>query len=144
MYIYDTKVNQKQEMFTRRYAHALKGNVFDIASITKLVTATAIFILVSRGKLSLNDEIDEILKIKNFKGIKIRHLLSHVSGLRLSLGSLKEKSKEEMEKIILSAGPTTKPAEAIWYTDQGYYLLGKIGEGLVDKDLINESKMSLP
>ena len=45
-----------------------------------------------------------------------------------------------MEKIILSAGPTTKPAEAIWYTDQGYYLLGKIGEGLVDKDLINESK----
>ena len=43
-----------------------KGNVFDIASITKLVTATAIFILVSRGKLSLNDGVGEILKIKKF------------------------------------------------------------------------------
>ena len=33
-----------------------------------------------------------------------------------------------MEKIILSAGPETKPAKAIWYSDQNYYLLGKIIE----------------
>ena len=105
-----------------------KETLFDIASITKLVTATAILILVSRKKLSLDDKINGILKTKKFKEIKIRHVLSHVSGLRLSLSSLKEKSKEEMEKIILSAGPTTKPAEAIWYTDQGYYLLGKVIE----------------
>lgn len=109
--------------------------LFDVASLTKLVTATAIFILVSHGKLSLDDGIDEILKTKIFKEIKIRHLLSHVSGLRLSLGSLKEKSKKEMEKIILSAGPATKPAEVIWYADQNYYLLGKLIEIVSGKPL---------
>ncbi len=112
-----------------------KETIFDIASLTKIVTVSAIFILVSRENLSLNDEIDGLLKTKVFKGIKIRHLLSHVSGLRLSLGSLKEKSKEEMERIILSAGPATKPAEAIWYADQGYYLLGKIIEIISKKSL---------
>ena len=109
--------------------------LFDIASLTKLMTATAILIIVSRGKLSLDNEIDEILKTKIFKGIKIRHLLSHTSGLRLSLGSLKEKSKKEMEEIILSAGPATKPAEAIWYADQNYYLLGKVIEIVSRKTL---------
>ena len=48
----------------------IKETLFDIASITKLVTATAILILVSRKKLSLDNEIDEILKTKIFKGIK--------------------------------------------------------------------------
>ena len=112
-----------------------KKTLFDIASLTKIVTTTAILILISRGNLSLDDEIDGILKTEVFKGIKIRHLLSHVSGLRLSLGSMKEKSKEEMERIILGAGPATKPAEAIWYADQGYYLLGKIIEIISEKHL---------
>lgn len=109
--------------------------LFDIASLTKIVTATTILMLVSRENISLDDEVDEILKTKIFKRIKIRHILSHVSGLRLSLGSLKEKNKEEMEEIILSAEPSTKPAEAIWYTDQGYFLLGKVIEIVSKKPL---------
>ena len=55
--------------------------------------------------------------------------------MRLSLGSIKEKSKEEMEAVILNAGPATKPAETIWYTDQGYYLLGKVIEIVSGKPL---------
>ena len=82
--------------------------LFDIASLTKLVTATAILILVSRGKLSLDDEIDEILKTKIFKGIKIRHLLSHTSGPKIVSWLFKRKKQKEMEEIILSAGKGNK------------------------------------
>ena len=59
---------------------------FNVASITKLFTATAINQLVEEGKLSLDDNIYELLptfqmRDKRFKQITVRHLLTHSSGL---------------------------------------------------------------
>jgi len=60
--------------------------LFNIASITKLFTATAIMQLVEQGKLSLDDKVIDILpefkmKDKRFKEITVYHLLTHSSGL---------------------------------------------------------------
>lgn len=67
---------------------------FVMASITKLFTTSCIFILMERGKLSLDDEVSNILEediIQNlhvYKGqdysdrLTISHLLCHTSGLR--------------------------------------------------------------
>lgn len=57
---------------------------FDTASITKLFTAAGIVLLESRGQLSFEDDILSILDLQNTKiskEVKIKHLLTHTSGI---------------------------------------------------------------
>lgn len=54
---------------------------FCIASITKTFTATGIFQLYEKGKLSIDDPVNKYLPAFPYPEIKIRHLLSHTSGL---------------------------------------------------------------
>lgn len=54
---------------------------FCIASITKTFTATGIFQLYEKGKLNIDDPVNKYLPAFPYPGIKIRHLLSHTSGL---------------------------------------------------------------
>src|SRR5262245_17432388 len=60
--------------------------VFDIASLTKVVaTTTSVMILVEEGRIGLDDRIATFIPgfERYGKGnITIRHLLTHVSGLR--------------------------------------------------------------
>ena len=64
--------------------------MFRIMSMTKPITATAVMILVDEGKLSIDDPVEKYIpafaeaKLKNgepVQGLKIRHLLTHTSGL---------------------------------------------------------------
>jgi CubicO group peptidase (beta-lactamase class C family) len=56
---------------------------YRLASVTKQFTAAAILILAKQGKLSLDDPISKYLALPAYaKTIKIRHLLTHTSGLR--------------------------------------------------------------
>ncbi|GAB4378433.1 MAG: hypothetical protein Kow0075_08330 [Salibacteraceae bacterium] len=54
---------------------------FQLASLTKPLTASAIMLLVQQGELSLDSDVSHILTGLPYKGIKVRHLLSHRSGL---------------------------------------------------------------
>jgi CubicO group peptidase (beta-lactamase class C family) len=54
---------------------------FPIASISKLLTATAILQLVQAGKLHIDDPVTDYLPTFPYKEIKLKHLLSHTSGL---------------------------------------------------------------
>ena len=57
---------------------------FDTASITKTFTAVATMQLVEKGLLSLEDNIVELIDLKGTKipaDVKIKHLLSHTSGI---------------------------------------------------------------
>ena len=56
---------------------------FEIGSISKSFTATAIMLLVEDGKISLDDKLDKFIASAppQWSGITIRHLLSHTSGL---------------------------------------------------------------
>ena len=58
-------------------------NHFKIASLTKTFTATVLLQLVSEGKLSLNDSVEQRLPgvVPNGSKITIRQLLNHTSGL---------------------------------------------------------------
>jgi CubicO group peptidase (beta-lactamase class C family) len=58
-------------------------DVFTLASITKLFTATAIFELVQDGKVRLDDRVSAIVPglPEAWKDITILHCLSHTSGL---------------------------------------------------------------
>jgi CubicO group peptidase (beta-lactamase class C family) len=58
--------------------------LFLVASITKPVTVTAVMMLVERGELALDDRVAEIVPAfaKNGKqDVRIRHLMTHTSGL---------------------------------------------------------------
>ena len=57
------------------------GSRFDLASLTKLVTATATLRLVDAGALTLGEDVGSILGSDRHAGITVRHLLEHSSGL---------------------------------------------------------------
>ena len=58
-----------------------EDSVFDIGSVSKQFTAAAILLLRREGLLELEDEITRFFPELPFKGITIRHLLTHTSGL---------------------------------------------------------------
>jgi CubicO group peptidase (beta-lactamase class C family) len=55
--------------------------IYDLASLTKIVTATATLALCSRGWLSLDAAVTQFLPQSNAKEVTIRHLLTHTAGL---------------------------------------------------------------
>ena len=58
------------------------NSVFDIASMTKPITATAALMLVDDGRLRLEDRIGQFLPDipAAWSNVTIRHLLSHTGG----------------------------------------------------------------
>ena len=65
-----------------------KGTLFQVASVSKPVTACAVMQLVEKGELSLDGDVNEVLPfgVRNPKhpkvSITLRHLLTHTSGIR--------------------------------------------------------------
>jgi CubicO group peptidase (beta-lactamase class C family) len=62
-----------------------KNTIFDLASVTKLFTATAIMQLWDRGKLKLDDPVAKYLPefgVNGKENVTIRELLAHTSGFR--------------------------------------------------------------
>lgn len=130
-----------QIFFTKAYGNKLVtpektpteiDTIYDIASLTKLFTATGIMILVERGKILLNDTVTTYYPRfgKNGKReITIAQLLTHTSGLPAwqalyKTVDNKEAALEELFNLKLDA----KPGEAYIYSDLGYMMLGFIIE----------------
>ena len=63
---------------------ATPATIYEAGSVSKQFTATAIILLAQQGKLSLDDDIRKYLpEIPDYgAAIRIRHLLTHTSGLR--------------------------------------------------------------
>jgi CubicO group peptidase (beta-lactamase class C family) len=73
--------------------------IFDLASLTKVVaTTTSAMILIEEGRIRLNDRVSSYIPgfERYGKGaITIRHLMTHVSGLRPDLDMTEEFSDSE-------------------------------------------------
>ena len=59
-----------------------KETPMHIASVSKVLTATAVMLLVERKKIDLDQKVNTILDNFPYPKITVRHLLSHRSGLR--------------------------------------------------------------
>ncbi|TAE46737.1 MAG: class A beta-lactamase-related serine hydrolase [Bacteroidetes bacterium] len=57
------------------------NSVFQLASVTKIFTATAILLLWEDGRLHPDDDVSRYLPDFPYPGLTIRHLLNHRSGL---------------------------------------------------------------
>ncbi len=131
---------------------------FRVASVTKTFVATAILRLWEEGKLSLDDPISkyisethtEILKRGGYDPdkIKIRHLLSHTSGLfdyavgsRSYVDAVKQDPKhrwtrtEQLQGAMDWGKPYGAPGSQYHYSDTGYILLGETLEQVYGKPL---------
>jgi D-alanyl-D-alanine carboxypeptidase len=115
--------------------------VFELASVTKQFTATAIMLLVEEGKIGLDDPISQYLSNTAgvWKGITVRHLLTHTGGLAslemgfraLSKGGLRtDYTTAEMFEAAMKDPISFEPGERWQYSDVGYFLLGMILEKL--------------
>lgn len=111
-------------------------SVFEIASVTKPFTATAVMMLAEDGKLKLEDSISKYIEStpSAWKDITVRELLSHTSGLpgvawveRDGSPLLRITTKEMFDEIARSPVDHA-PGEAAAYSDAGFFLLGMIIE----------------
>jgi CubicO group peptidase (beta-lactamase class C family) len=117
---------------------------FRLASVSKQFTAMAAMILKEQGKLSYDDDIQKYLPELPYKGVTIRHLLTHTSGLPDYTSLLEvhwdvEHKGTMMRKIatntdvlgyLIKYKPSVKftPGEKHSYCNTGYNLLAIIVE----------------
>ena len=105
--------------------------IFDLASLTKVVaTTTSVMILIEEGKIGLSDRVATFIPgfERYGKGnITIRHLLTHVSGLRpdVDLAELWTGSDTAIT-LAIEEIPTSAPGTRFVYSDINFFLLGDI------------------
>ena len=131
-------------LFEKYYSYKDKVNnhtPFDIASITKTFTATAILKLMEDGKLSMDDLVQKHLPKFPYSDITIRMLLSHRSGLEDYLNFIDgvgwDRNRNVYNKDLLdiiadnkSKVRIRKPGEVYDYSNTNYALLGLIIEAV--------------
>ncbi|MEN6385079.1 MAG: serine hydrolase domain-containing protein [Phycisphaerales bacterium] len=128
------------------YSQAMtKDTLFDIASLSKPVsTAVSILILFDKGKLNLDESVSKYIDrfgCNGKQGIKIKHLLSHTSGLPAYMDSEELRKNfgtpcpDKVIDKICSLNLSYLPGEKMEYSCLGYIILGKIVEIVSGKRL---------
>jgi CubicO group peptidase (beta-lactamase class C family) len=112
--------------------------VFALASVTKQFTATAIMRLVEQGRLKQDDPIIKYLprSPRKWRGITIRHLLTHTAGMTgylddcffSALGEKTDITTAEGFRAVAKDPISFTPGKRHQYSDSGYFLLGMIIE----------------
>ena len=117
-----------------------EDSIFEMASVTKMFTATAVMLLVREGKLGLDDEYTKYFPEYPYAGVTLRHLLTHTSGMpdfnvaELVRTTLDEENRIpencEIIRLIREAGEDAAcaPGEAFEYSDVNYMLLANAVE----------------
>ncbi len=114
--------------------------MFDLASLTKVVaTTTSAMVLIEDGRLRLSDRVATYIpgfERYGKRGITIRHLMTHLSGLRPDLDMSEEFSNYDtaIERATEEV-PTAPPGERFVYSDINYFVLADVikritGQGL--------------
>ena len=122
-----------------------EDTIFEMASITKMFTATAVMLLVREGKLRLDDEYVQYFPDYPYPGVTVRHLLTHTSGMPEDFDTedwvapiLENEHRippcGEILRFIRESGEALDcaPGERFEYTDVGYCLLANLVEKLAE------------
>lgn len=106
---------------------------FDLASLTKpLATAASVMALVEQGAIELNAQASRYLselKTDDKRGITVRELLLHTSGLpRVNALSQFDQGKAQALRLIAQEPLVSAPGTRFNYSDLGFILLGSLVE----------------
>jgi uncharacterized protein YbbC (DUF1343 family)/CubicO group peptidase (beta-lactamase class C family) len=114
--------------------------MFDVASLTKVVaTTTSVMMLIEQGRLRLVDRVSTFIPGFERYGkadITIRHLLTHVSGLRpdVDLGD-DWVGTDAAIQLAIEEVPTAPAGTRFVYSDINFFLLGEIVHRITGKPL---------
>lgn len=124
--------------FGQKYLPDVKADEntrYQIASVTKMVTAMLAFRLIERGRLGLDDTLADFYPdMPSAREITIRHLLSHSSGLgnfAIKDGAVWIVDALEPSAILAEIkrqGVAFAPGERVAYSNSAYFLLRTILE----------------
>lgn len=141
------KVQYKKAVGYREFEKKIplkETDIFELASVSKQFTAMVIMMLKEKGLLQYDDLVEKYLDIP-YKGISIRYLLAHTSGLpdyQDIMDAHWDKSKVAGNKDILEylnkyAPPKLfEPGAKYTYSNTGYVLLASIAEKASGRDFI--------
>jgi len=117
---------------------------FQLASVSKPMTATAVLMLMEQGKLKLSQTVDEFYPEFPYKGITVQMLLSHRSGLNayayFTDDIWKQKYKAMTNKDVIKLYAEHKPApyfpanRQFHYNNTNFMLLAAIVEKVTGQD----------
>jgi uncharacterized protein YbbC (DUF1343 family)/CubicO group peptidase (beta-lactamase class C family) len=105
--------------------------IFDAASLTKVVaTTTSVMILLEQGRLGLDEAVTTYIPEFGRYGkdrITIRHLLTHLSGLRADFDlALEFQGADTAIRLAADEVPVAAPGQRFIYSDINFVLLGEI------------------
>jgi CubicO group peptidase (beta-lactamase class C family) len=121
------------------------NSAFQLASISKTFTATAVLLLAQDKKLRLQDSIQQFIPSFPYHGITIQDLLSHRSGLPNYLYCFENKRKQNgppptndtILKWFIEADslpkPYSQPDKGFSYNNSNFILLASIIEKVSNK-----------
>ena len=122
------------------------SSVFQLASVSKQFTATAIMMLYERGQLRLDDKVTKYFPDFPYKYVTIEQLLNHTSGLP-SYFYLAEKKwngvslpeNEDIMDLFEQHKPYRyfRPGRSFKYSNSGYIVLASIIEKVTGGTLNN-------
>ena len=118
------------------------NSVFELASVTKIFTSTAVMMLVEDGKLKLNQDVKEFFPDFPYDGITVKQLLTHRSGMMNyvyfvdDLWKAQKKDErpgitnQDVMKLIAEhkPAPYMKPDRKFHYNNSNFMVLGAIIE----------------
>jgi D-alanyl-D-alanine carboxypeptidase len=119
---------------------------FAIASITKTFTAAVALQLVEEGRLSLGQEVRQLLPdVQAPAGVKVGQLLRHTSGIADLLNPLRDRLNAATDRlwhpdeVVAAVGqPWFAPGAAWAYSNTNYVLLGMIVEKVTGQSFAHE------
>jgi CubicO group peptidase (beta-lactamase class C family) len=99
---------------------------YDIASITKVFTATVALQLVEAGHVALDMPVARALPAMCDERILVRHLLNHTSGLMLRLSTLRSLAPPALLAQVCAARAADVPGTVVAYANVNSLLLGEV------------------
>lgn len=109
--------------------------IYDIASLTKVFTATAALRLVEQGLLDIAAPAADYLPELRTRDVAVLHLLTHTSGFDLRLSTLCAQGADGLRAAVYSTIPLYSPGTTVAYTNINSLLLGEIVSRVCGKSL---------
>lgn len=108
-------------------------SVLQIQSVTKTMTAAAVLLLAEEGKLALTDPVARHLDgtPASWKGVTLRHLLSHTSGIADFINDPSTNLRLDVteQEVLAAMAPRPlnfEPSARYEYSNTGYHLLAMV------------------
>ena len=117
-----------------------EDTLFDAASLTKVIATTpSIMLLHQRGKLDLDATVDSLIpgfKANGKDAVRVRHLLTHTSGLRPGLVLTTNWSGwDRAIELACAEKPMSEPGTVFRYSDINFIVLGEVVRRVSGKSL---------